>query len=694
MPEALPLENKSGLNGKQRLACGYFPSTARYFSRFSLSLMLFWACSVSSHAQDYSLPKGFDPPAIAPDRNGVDLMSGRMVFQSPVLAVEADPRLKFQNINDFNIFMRISKSMPQDGPITAVINYNKGDGESETFDCSTDYGSADSSAMPCISHAPLPSYAKGPAGLNFYEARTGRTITFGALYDTIPTGAQCYPSSGQCSYTALHQSSSSIYYANSITYADGEILTISYDTQSLTTTAPTTGPNGGTPTGSVIASLPRPSRISSNRGFELRIAYQTDTLDPNSSSSALDWLTPKSASMYAIGSYNAPLASISFSKPDSNLNQTVTDANGNNWYGTFNQIWGQTVPTYAGTLLAPSASTNQINASSNACSNSIVGTGVGAYIAANQILTSLSKGGDSWTYNYSNGVPISQCGQSNTALGNSTRSVSIVGPNGYSRTISIDQPTKDVNAVISKDTDSLGRSVSYVYTTLTDSTGMTYGRVMSEADYPEGNKELFTYDNMGNVTQVQRIPKPGSSLATAVVQIGFPQDSACFPWKFTTTNGAKPPPITCTRPLWIKDANGKQTDYTWQVDTGLMLTQTDPADMNGVRPQVRYSYAQRYAWWSDGSGGYVKAASPIWVKVSESRCRNSAATGNPASPCQGNDEILTTFDYGPDSGPNFLLVRGMAVTADGNTIRTCFSYDARGRKISQTQPNGTGGTCS
>jgi hypothetical protein len=33
------------------------------------------------------------------------------------------------------------------------------------------------------------------------------------------------------------------------------------------------------------------------------------------------------------------------------------------------------------------------------------------------------------------------------------------------------------------------------------------------------------------------------------------------------------------------------------------------------------------------------------------------------------DEVVTTSDYGPDSGPNILLLRGKVVTADDQSLR-------------------------
>ena len=77
----------------------------------------------------------------------------------------------------------------------------------------------------------------------------------------------------------------------------------------------------------------------------------------------------------------------------------------------------------------------------------------------------------------------------------------------------------------------------------------------------------------------------------------------------------------------------------------------------------------------------------MWLLASESFCRTSAATGNPASPCAtAGDEVLTSYDYGPNSGPNNLLLRGKVVTADGASRRTCFTYDGQGNPIAETRP--------
>jgi RHS repeat-associated protein len=55
--------------------------------------------------------------------------------------------------------------------------------------------------------------------------------------------------------------------------------------------------------------------------------------------------------------------------------------------------------------------------------------------------------------------------------------------------------------------------------------------------------------------------------------------------------------------------------------------------------------------------------------------------------------VVTTYDYGPDSASNNLLLRGQAVTADGQTLRTCFAYDSQGRKLSETGANANLASC-
>ena len=152
----------------------------------------------------------------------------------------------------------------------------------------------------------------------------------------------------------------------------------------------------------------------------------------------------------------------------------------------------------------------------------------------------------------------------------------------------------------------------------------------------------------------------------------------------------------CSKPTSTTDARGNVTNFVYDTTHGGVLTETGPAPTAGApRPETRHEYAQRYAWLANGSGGYVQAATPIWVQTATSLCRTSAATGNPCA--TAGDEVRTTYDYGPDSGPNTLLLRGQTVTSTDNgvttTLRTCYGYDALGRRISETQPGANLGSC-
>lgn len=186
---------------------------------------------------------------------------------------------------------------------------------------------------------------------------------------------------------------------------------------------------------------------------------------------------------------------------------------------------------------------------------------------------------------------------------------------------------------------------------------------------PDGDKTVLTYNlSSRNVVEVRKIAKVGSGLADLVTTYTY----NCVTLK------------VCAKPTSQTDAKGNVTNYTYDLSHGGVLTETSPA-VNGVQPQMRYEYAQRYAWIKNSSGAFVQAATPVWVKTREEYCKTTNATnGN----CAGGaaDEVVIDFDYGPNGGPNNLLVRGVVVTADGESLRTCYTYDAQGRQISETKP--------
>jgi YD repeat-containing protein len=185
----------------------------------------------------------------------------------------------------------------------------------------------------------------------------------------------------------------------------------------------------------------------------------------------------------------------------------------------------------------------------------------------------------------------------------------------------------------------------------------------------EGRVFSFTYDARGNILTKTQTGTGGAG--SLVLEANY--DVVC-------SN-----PVTCNKPNWVKDAKGNRTDYTYDPVHGGVLTETSPADANGVRPQKRNKYVQRTAMVKNSSGGYGAAGPAIWLQDTSTICRTSNAT---ATGCQAaNDEVVTSYDYGATSGPNNLMLRGQVVTADGVSRRVCYAYDALGNKISETTAN-------
>lgn len=204
-----------------------------------------------------------------------------------------------------------------------------------------------------------------------------------------------------------------------------------------------------------------------------------------------------------------------------------------------------------------------------------------------------------------------------------------------------------------------------------------YDNRVSSVNFPEGNRDGFQYDSRGRLIKKTSYPRLGSGLSPITIEARYPE--GC------------PNRKTCNKPIWVTDGKGNRTDYTYHGESGQVATITLPPDENGIRPQTRYTYQQKYAWYKNASGSFQRADSPIWLLVKESTCRTSAATTNGCS--KANDEVVTTYDYGPDRGPNNLFLRGIAVTADGETRRTCYSYDIYGNRIGETLPKAGLSSC-
>jgi YD repeat-containing protein len=232
------------------------------------------------------------------------------------------------------------------------------------------------------------------------------------------------------------------------------------------------------------------------------------------------------------------------------------------------------------------------------------------------------------------------------------------------------------SGVVGQVRDPLNRSTSIWYQGA-NSYYPTEAVVVRRIINPEGDAIEYQRDERGNIVQANRQAKPGPALPDIVLTAGYP--AACAN------------PRTCNQPDWTRDAKGNRTDYVYAPEHGGVLTETLPADANGVRPQTRYSYQQRRAWVKNASGGYSPAAGAVWLLAGRSFCTIGPASGQGCA--TAGDEVVTAYDYGPDAGPNNLLLRGEAVTAGGVTRRTCYAYDGQGNRISATSPRAGLASC-
>ena len=100
------------------------------------------------------------------------------------------------------------------------------------------------------------------------------------------------------------------------------------------------------------------------------------------------------------------------------------------------------------------------------------------------------------------------------------------------------------------------------------------------------------------------------------------------------------------------------------------------------------TYVQKSAYIKNSGGTLVSTGLPIWLPDTETLCQTYA--GSSTATCDTGAPItVTSYEYGANGTADNLLLRGKVVTSGGVSLRTCYGYDARGRKIWETSPRGT-----
>ena len=395
------------------------------------------------------------PLVIAPDENGVDMLSGKVAPTLPEVGVPASGNLRMQRFSDIVPLATASRT----GTIGApnIFKVNRGISTSDLFVCTDDElglctsKQANGSTILAVPLTTNPSSVQA----TYFEGGSRRIIYFDKVN-------KVYSGAGSNGY---------VVYASFIQFVDGERHSYEYDTL----------PYPGTPEWT----LHRPNRIVSNTGYELRFTYQA----PNTAAGVTSgkWGTLASATLYKSSDLATPLS--------------------RHTYG-INAAGAVTINDLAGRTFICATT---INSGRDGCGNRLDGspqvqaaamqlpeTGAphyqaiaGASFPQNQWTTQVVRDGTAWSYAY---VPY------NTSHLGEFSKVTVTGPEGFSRVVTLWRST-DFPAKVSHIVDSQGRTTSFGYDPFSRLTGIAM---------PEGDALTVTYDEAGNITERRMKPKSGT----------------------------------------------------------------------------------------------------------------------------------------------------------------------------------------
>ncbi len=216
-----------------------------------------------------------------------------------------------------------------------------------------------------------------------------------------------------------------------------------------------------------------------------------------------------------------------------------------------------------------------------------------------------------------------------------------------------------------KETDALNRVTRFQFNQFEELSG----RIA-----PEGNGITNLKDGFGRLVSTKVTPKNGAN--NLVTYYEYPSDCTDLT------------PIQCHSPIAMTDPNGNVTNYEYN-PAGQVIKEIRPApEVGGARPTIINEYTWRQAYIKTANGGVEEAGPEISLLTKSYTCISSSNcnANTPAS-----DKVVTEYDYGPTTGLNNLLLRGITVRARNSqgwmeTLRTCYTYNYFGERISETQP--------
>lgn len=267
-------------------------------------------------------------------------------------------------------------------------------------------------------------------------------------------------------------------------------------------------------------------------------------------------------------------------------------------------------------------------------------------------VTGYTSNGSHWGYSY-------DFADSSTGSGTTT----VTDPANHTKRVSHLAKPGPISSV----TDELNRTTSFAH----DSFDRLTGATMPDNDGTPYTAASYGYDARGNLTTVTQFAKPSIGGTPLVTQGVY--ESGCADVR------------TCNKPQTIIDARGNATDFSYDTSLGLPLVVTKPAAPNGVRPEVRNTYAQLGYWSKDANGNAVQATDRTVPVLSQtSICMTQSS-------CAGTvDEVKSVYTYGYQDGTaaNNLLPTSVTTQLGTGTILSsaAASYDAIGNVVTVDGP--------
>lgn len=244
-------------------------------------------------------------------------------------------------------------------------------------------------------------------------------------------------------------------------------------------------------------------------------------------------------------------------------------------------------------------------------------------------------------YSYNSGGVVSQAVNAgvtrNYAWSTDTSGNTVVTTSGDAVSTIVSNPT--IGRTV-KETDADGNFVTNEY---------DYKQRLIRTTYPEGNKVEHGYDDRGNEVETRIKAKPGSGLPDLVSTAGYPA---------TCTNTK-----TCNKPMWVEDAAGNRTDFTYDPTHGELIKEEKPAPTTGAaRPTT---ITEHTAFTATG------ATQSKYLPTKVRRCPTAAQCAGSAA------EMVTTTTY---TSGNLYPATITTAAGDGSiTATTTYGYTASGK---------------